>query len=79
MSAIKVFKVTIESTPLRRPYWVHVEALSFADAIARTKKVYHDRSVTAVEDCPMYGVIAMDDRERAEIEAEAKRIGLGDE
>ena len=60
------------------PRVAYVEALSMTDALSRASRHYHlaAEGVELVDDGNYAVFIPVGDRERAEVEAEAARIGL---
>ena len=74
---IKLFRVEIRSderTFMNKSYYV--EAITINDALGRVSKVDPSKVKEVVDVTNLYTLIPMDPRERAEIEADAKRLGL---
>lgn len=75
-NVIKIYKVTMKFA-MGRPRIAFVEALSFNDAAKRVIAEAGHRPIEGVETMEGYALLVpMNERERAEIEADATRLGL---
>ena len=72
-SLFQWYKVVFDDST--KPWFLLVEALSLADALGRVRQFDCTRKVKSVEVAAATVVLAVNERERADIEADAARYG----